>query len=751
MGSRPEHSKGEGKFAKLSALTVVLMEAGTPLLVASHPRIPETSLESQSLDAVPTNATSSATSTFGESVPNRATAKPTDGGKPKPPVVPKKPVRYYKRLSLSNTAFSDTTFSKVKSATTNDLIAHACLELPHENVAVRRRKSVDEALDVTPASRLSQGRSRAVPEGTSARTLGGRVGIVEYYASADPAPNADTDSLFLDSERVRLIVELLNDSCWQQVEPYLVGHLEMLIGKNDLLMARKVRHLLGVCASYQGETLRAIALFLSVLQTPITDLFALDAGEFAAMYWLGDCYAMLNQKREALLAYSIAERSPLFQDSTQPRLRLCVRAEQGSCHAVVSKSGLEELWNRKSLKGNPSSERSILDTGIVSNAVAKLCLSSEPGKASLECLWSVYLDGNKQRVQVLRALNISVPAPPMSLYSWTRLDAELMSERTAPWPAPYDPLFCMANVARGRLFACESDLLIALSTNLDAKIPKRIPFGFMRSDEFTCDDLTWLVRTVRQCLEMLKIEWSEVANAEGTCWDEAYSRELRNNEDDADDEGTIWFDENGAEEAILRQLDALEQQRLLRRRRDEGTGRAPSRFLDLGTGNGHLLFALREEDDEGQCWTGDLVGVDYSETSVQLAQRIALQKQTGSVRFEEWDLLSDPPGSWLNGGFDVALDKGTFDAISLMPQSENLPHPCETYREKIIPLIIPEGFLVITSCNWTKDELMDWLAPQGSGMRYHSEAKYPTYTFGGQTGQSIVTLALRRAPIAKVE
>ena len=181
------------------------------------------------------------------------------------------------------------------------------------------------------------------------------------------------------------------------------------------------------------------------------------------------------------------------------------------------------------------------------------------------------------------------------------------------------------------------------------------------------------------------------------------------------------------------------------RGRTEEPERAPSRFVDLGTGNGHLLFALREEDDEDRCWEGELVGVDYSETSVQLARRIALQREVESVRFERWDLLSDGPGSWLENGFDVALDKGTFDAISLMPHTESTPHPCEIYRDRITPLITHGGFLVITSCNWTKDELLGWLAPQGGELQYHSEAKYPTYTFGGQTGQSIVTLALRRS------
>jgi EEF1A lysine methyltransferase 2 len=244
--------------------------------------------------------------------------------------------------------------------------------------------------------------------------------------------------------------------------------------------------------------------------------------------------------------------------------------------------------------------------------------------------------------------------------------------------------------------------------------------------------------------------WDISFPADHHSWDNAYSRELQNYEEDADDEGTVWFSESGAEEAILAQLSSLEEDGLLRRHdldSSDGTvasGKA-SRFLDLGTGNGHLLFAIREEDDEGNSWAGEMVGVDYSETSVQLARRIAGQKEAELITFEQWDLLADPPGPWLKDGFDVVLDKGTFDAVSLMETSADGLHPCETYREKIGPLIKPGHFLCVTSCNWTKAELLDWLAPNTGSLRLHSEAKYPTFTFGGKTGQSIVTLVFRKA------
>ena len=247
-------------------------------------------------------------------------------------------------------------------------------------------------------------------------------------------------------------------------------------------------------------------------------------------------------------------------------------------------------------------------------------------------------------------------------------------------------------------------------------------------------------------------------------WDAVYSRELDNYDQDGD-EGTVWFSESNAEGAILRELHKLEEARLLRRtaisgenpdqpieNRTPGCARAlpASRFLDLGTGNGHMLFELCDDEGErGDPWCGEMVGVDYSEPSVQLARRIAAQRfdetaASESLRFEHWDLLSSPPGDWLKDGFDVTLDKGTFDAISLMPQDSNSRHPCEVYCDKVTPLLKPGAFLIITSCNWTKEELIRWLVSNDGQLNFYGEAKYPTYAFGGQTGQSVVTVVFQR-------
>lgn len=171
-------------------------------------------------------------------------------------------------------------------------------------------------------------------------------------------------------------------------------------------------------------------------------------------------------------------------------------------------------------------------------------------------------------------------------------------------------------------------------------------------------------------------------------------------------------------------------------------------MVDLGTGNGHMLFALQEEG-----WEGELVGVDYSETSVQLAEQIAISRGCGGgddgsdacPMFTKWDLLHEEPGSWKKGGFDVVLDKGTFDAISLSAESDGAGRRIhENYKDRILPLIRPGGLFVITSCNWTREEIIRWFSDSSPELEVFREVKYPSFSFGGQKGQSVCTFAFRR-------
>ncbi|TVY32272.1 Protein-lysine N-methyltransferase, partial [Lachnellula subtilissima] len=201
-------------------------------------------------------------------------------------------------------------------------------------------------------------------------------------------------------------------------------------------------------------------------------------------------------------------------------------------------------------------------------------------------------------------------------------------------------------------------------------------------------------------------------------WDSLYTTELHNHSADTSDIGTIWFSDSGAEDKVLSFLSShiLSDKKLL----GPKTTRQNCSFLDLGTGNGHFLLRLRgldedgEVDEEGEKWEGRMLGVDYSAQSVDFARRIAASKGV-EIEFEYFDLMSDSPSSILTNeeseGWDVVLDKGTFDAISLSEERDGQGRRlCEGYREKVMPLVRQGGLLLVTSCNWTGEELRGWFA-----------------------------------------
>lgn len=103
---------------------------------------------------------------------------------------------------------------------------------------------------------------------------------------------------------------------------------------------------------------------------------------------------------------------------------------------------------------------------------------------------------------------------------------------------------------------------------------------------------------------------------------------------------------------------------------EEDPFKQPPFVLDLGTGNGHLLFSLLDARDE----LGDealeparLCGVDYSPASIKLAQAIGATRGEGceAAVFEEADLrdpatvLTLKQGGNDGLGWDIVCDKGT--------------------------------------------------------------------------------------------
>lgn len=244
-------------------------------------------------------------------------------------------------------------------------------------------------------------------------------------------------------------------------------------------------------------------------------------------------------------------------------------------------------------------------------------------------------------------------------------------------------------------------------------------------------------------------------------WDKVYQEELENGigQDEDTDLTTLdsWFAEIDAPVKVLEYLTS-EDFPLSPNNPHRKVQQA--NVLDLGTGNGSTLFELKLDGE----YHGSMIGADYSEQSLDLARRLwnsrlqqideAERREQGTIMFEHLDLLKDIPEEkawWPQGGFDLVLDKGTFDAVTLSAEKVEmdgeLVRIVELYPRKVAHMVKSGGFLLVTSVNWTEDEVVRWFT-EGPGMHgvleVYGRVNYPVYEFGGRKGSAIASICFRR-------
>lgn len=208
-------------------------------------------------------------------------------------------------------------------------------------------------------------------------------------------------------------------------------------------------------------------------------------------------------------------------------------------------------------------------------------------------------------------------------------------------------------------------------------------------------------------------------------WDSAYSNELKSFEAHGD-VGDIWFGEDSA----LRIVSWMNTSDLVNN---------SDKMVDLGCGNGMLLIELAREG------FSNLIGVDYSSNAIRLANAIA-ENQDLKISYFQCDLLCE--NFYFSGESEllrdcvVALDKGTYDAISLHPQDSKCKR--EKYIDNIWKILSPPGIFIITSCNWTKEELLTHFTPKFALV---DSIPTPSFQFGGKTGNLITSVVFQKSDV----
>ncbi|EMG50691.1 Methyltransferase, putative [Candida maltosa Xu316] len=161
--------------------------------------------------------------------------------------------------------------------------------------------------------------------------------------------------------------------------------------------------------------------------------------------------------------------------------------------------------------------------------------------------------------------------------------------------------------------------------------------------------------------EEIRLNSSKLGTQE---WNNFYKKEQENFNNNDEDTGECWFNDSDAEAKMIQFIiDKLNDDELP----EQLSSLSKLSFLDLGTGNGHLLFQLSDDISEEYEGTTEFkyTGIDYSPDSVEFAKGVAQKKYSSlQVDFEQVDLLQKQC-PFLANEFDILLDKGTLDAIAL--------------------------------------------------------------------------------------
>lgn len=117
-------------------------------------------------------------------------------------------------------------------------------------------------------------------------------------------------------------------------------------------------------------------------------------------------------------------------------------------------------------------------------------------------------------------------------------------------------------------------------------------------------------------------------------------------------------------------------------------------ILEVGAGNATLLLALVDAGYPDS----HAAAIDYSPDAVRLARLVAEHREHPNVLVSECDFLAQNPPlcAGQKGGWDLVLDKGTYDAIALGDKDENGLTPAAKYPPRATAMLKPGGYFLIT-------------------------------------------------------
>jgi len=171
-------------------------------------------------------------------------------------------------------------------------------------------------------------------------------------------------------------------------------------------------------------------------------------------------------------------------------------------------------------------------------------------------------------------------------------------------------------------------------------------------------------------------------------------------------------------------------------RDDSFSGEPIADIADIGCGNGSLLIELAKVGYR------NLTALDYSEKGIELMTSIvAKQELEQAFQFMVVDMLKDEEIlKQLEKKFEICIDKGTYDAISLMPIEDPINNPRDIYLRNVCGILQDRGgSLILASCNWTRAELLEQTK---EFFQHYVDIETSKFSFGGSEGSNVTVVVL---------
>lgn len=161
-------------------------------------------------------------------------------------------------------------------------------------------------------------------------------------------------------------------------------------------------------------------------------------------------------------------------------------------------------------------------------------------------------------------------------------------------------------------------------------------------------------------------------------------------------------------------------------------------ICEIGCGNGALLAKLYNKIPYIH-----LNGLDYSESAIELAKAC---NPDLPIQWYAGDFLNtdDFVKKRFHKMFDLIIDKGTFDAMTL----SGIQGILETYKSSLSACIKSDtGFFILTSCNWTKNELIQMFSSNDYNSSFIPQEEIihdiPSFTFQGNSGNCVTSIVFK--------